>query len=83
MDKNSLYLKIVSPEKTVFSGEILSVTLPGKMGSFTILPQHAPVVSSLKSGKLMYISKDGKENTQDVEGGFVEMSDNQVWVCID
>lgn len=83
MDKNSLYLKIVSPEKTVFSGEILSVTLPGKMGSFTILPQHAPVVSSLKSGKLMYISKDGKENTQDVEGGFVEMSDNQVSVCID
>lgn len=83
MDKNSLYLKIVSPEKTVFSGEILSVTLPGKLGSFTILPQHAPVVSSLKSGKLMYISKDGKENTQDVEGGFVEMSDNQVSVCID
>lgn len=46
-----LHLNIVSPEKELFNGEVESVTLPGTMGSFSILPQHAPIVSSLGTGK--------------------------------
>lgn len=49
-----LHLNIVSPEKELFNGEVESVTLPGTMGSFSILPQHAPIVSSLGTGKLIY-----------------------------
>ena len=43
-----LHLNIVSPEKEVFNGEVKSVTLPGTSGVFSILPQHAPIVSSLQ-----------------------------------
>ena len=46
-----LHLSIVSPEKEIYNGEVNSVTLPGVIGSFTILPQHAPIVSSLNEGK--------------------------------
>ena len=42
-----LYLNIVSPEKEIYNGEVESVTLPGTIGTFTILPQHAPIVLSL------------------------------------
>jgi F-type H+-transporting ATPase subunit epsilon len=41
-----LHLSIVSPEKSVFDGEVKIVTLPGTVGSFSILPGHAPIVSS-------------------------------------
>ena len=65
-----LHLSIVSPEKEIFDGEVNSVTLPGAMGSFTILPQHAPIVSSLKEGKLSYVTDDNEECTLDIQGGF-------------
>lgn len=77
-----LHLSIVSPEKEIYDGEVISVTLPGVIGSFTILPQHAPIVSSLKEGKLSYVTEDNEEQTLDVQGGFVEMSNGAVSVCI-
>ena len=77
-----LHLSIDSPEKEIFDGEVNSVTLPGAMGSFTILPQHAPIVSSLKEGKLSYVTDDNEECTLDIQGGFVEMSDGKVSVCV-
>ena len=77
-----LHLSIVSPEKEIFDGGVNSVTLPGAMGSFTILPQHAPIVSSLKEGKLSYVTDDNEECTLDIQGGFVEMSDGKVSVCV-
>ena len=70
-----LHLSIVSPEKSVFDGEVKIVTLPGTVGSFSILPGHAPIVSSLKAGTLGYTTMDGEEHTLDIQGGFVEMSE--------
>ncbi|MDO4164780.1 MAG: ATP synthase F1 subunit epsilon [Bacteroides sp.] len=78
-----LHLTIVSPEEELFSGAVESVTLPGMVGSFTILPQHAPIVSSLKAGQLSYVTKDGEEHVQDIHGGFIEMSNNDASVCVD
>ena len=49
-----LHLSIVSPEKSIFDGDVKIVTLPGMIGSFSILPGHAPIVSSLKAGTLAY-----------------------------
>ena len=54
---NGLQLTIISPEKELFQGEVRRVTLPGIMGSFTILPHHAPVVSSLSAGKVAYVKE--------------------------
>lgn len=78
-----LHLDIVSPEKELFNGEAKSITLPGTIGSFTILPQHAPIVSSLRAGTLIYVTEDGEEHVQDIQGGFVEMNNDNVSVCID
>ena len=47
-----LQLKIVSPEKVVFQGEVESVLVPGTLGSFEILKDHAPIISSLEVGKI-------------------------------
>ena len=77
-----LRLCIVSPEKKVYDGNVRSVTLPGTLGSFTILPQHAPIVSSLQEGKLSYVMEEGEEKVLDIQSGFVEMSDGIASVCI-
>ena len=75
-----LHLSIVSPEKSIFDGNVKIVTLPGMIGSFSILPGHAPIVSSLKAGTLAYVTKDGEERALDIHGGFVEMNSNRVSV---
>ena len=54
MDTKELHLTVVSPERTVYDGKVLSVTLPGEVGSFQILPGHAPLISSLGAGELKY-----------------------------
>ena len=77
-----LHLSIVSPEKSIFDGDVKIVTLPGMIGSFSILPGHAPIVSSLKAGTLSYTTMEGEEHTMDIQGGFVEMSDGTVSACV-
>ena len=77
-----LHLSIVSPEKSIFDGDVKIVTLPGTVGSFTILPGHAPIVSSLQAGTLSYTTMEGEERTIDIQGGFVELSDGTVSACI-
>ena len=49
-----LHLSIVSPEKSIFDGDVKIVTLPGMIGSFSILPGHAPIVSSLKAARSIH-----------------------------
>ena len=77
-----LHLSIVSPEKSIFDGDVKIVTLPGTVGSFSILPGHAPIVSSLQAGTLSYTTMEGEERTIDIQGGFVELSDGTVSSCI-
>lgn len=78
----NLKLNIISPEQTFFSGDVLSVTLPGTMAPFTILSGHAPIVSSLTTGNLTYVTSEGERKLM-IEGGFVEMSHGVVDVCIE
>lgn len=77
-----LHLSIVSPEKSIFDGEVRIVTLPGTIGSFSVLPGHAPIVSSLKEGTISYTTTDGEVRTLDIQGGFMEMSDGTASVCV-
>lgn len=81
MPRKTIFLSILSPEKTVFEGDVRSVRLPGSAGSFTILPHHAPIVSSLKKGVIIYKTGDGEQSIE-IESGFVEKSDEKVSVCI-
>lgn len=79
---NELHLTIVSPEKELFNGEVESVTLPGTMGSFSILPQHAPIVSSLGAGTMIYVTKE-ETHELTIQSGFIEMSNGKIAVCIE
>ena len=70
-------LEILSPERTLFSGEVESVTLPG-----TVLRHHAPLISSLTAGEVRFRQKGGDEQSFAVKGGFVEVKKDEVSVCI-
>ncbi len=73
-----LKLKIVSPERIEFTGEVESVKVPGTQGNFEILTDHAPIISSLQKGVVEY---DGKQ--LDILGGFVAVQKNEVSLCIE
>lgn len=77
-----LKLKIISPEKIVYNGEAESVLVPGTLGLFEILNDHAPIISSLEHGKLEYTTSAGKQELM-VDGGFVEVQKNVVSVCVE
>lgn len=77
-----LQLKIVSPEKVVFQGEVVSVLAPGTLGSFEILNDHAPIISSLEEGQVEYTTLEGK-NVMNIRGGFVECKKNEVSLCVE
>ena len=72
-------LEILTPDKKVFEGEITSVTVPGTQGSFEILNNHAPIISTLEDGKLT-VRSNGKQDVFYIKGGVVEMSNNKVIV---
>ena len=93
-----MILEIVSPEAKLFSGEVTSVSLPGVDGSFQLLNNHAPIVSTLKDGlvKIAALSfKFSKESvdkftkvneqyyTLSINSGTIELKDNKVIVLVD
>lgn len=75
-----MFLEIITPDKKIYSGEVNSIQLPGTSGSFGILKNHAPLISSLKVGKVKII--DDKQLTQlfDIKGGVVEVLNNKIIV---
>ncbi|MBO5624531.1 MAG: ATP synthase F1 subunit epsilon [Prevotella sp.] len=77
-----LKLKIVSPERIVFNGEVESVTVPGTAGEFEILVDHAPIISSLETGTVTYVTSEGRLSLP-VRGGFVSVQKNEVNVCVE
>ncbi|XCF06260.1 F0F1 ATP synthase subunit epsilon [Tamlana crocina] len=92
-----MYLEIVSPEATLFSGEVDAVAVPGVNGEFQMLNNHAAIVSSLKEGFIkisgaVTLNADvednfskGENNTTllKINSGTVEMKDNKVIVLAD
>lgn len=78
-----MYLEIVTPEKKLFAGDIQLIRLPGSKGSFEILKNHAPVISTLESGQIKVVEENGAERFFDVRRGVVECVDNNVIVLVD
>ena len=75
-------LVILSPEKEIFSGVVKSVKVPGATGSFEMLENHAPIVSSLGAGEVRILMENGEKMAFQVEGGFVEMLNNEVSLLV-
>ena len=92
-----MFLEIVSPEATLFSGEVESVTVPGINGEFQMLSDHAPIVSLLQAGLVKIggdvtldeehedkFEKDASgKTTLSIQSGTIEMKDNRVIVLAD
>ena len=92
-----MYLEIVSPEATLFSGEVTSVAVPGVNGNFEMLNNHAPIVSLLKEGfvkisgnieiesdvKDKFIKGDKGTTLLKIASGTIEMKDNKIIVLAD
>ena len=70
-------IEIVTPQKLYFSGEVVSVTAPGEKGQFQILKNHAPLLSSLKTGKVKLVLADRTEQAFSISDGFLEVSSNK------
>ena len=79
---DEISLHIVSPERTLVEQAVSSVTLPGTIGPFMVLKNHAPIISSLEKGEIVYVS-EGRESRLPISGGFAEVRDNQVDVCVE
>ncbi len=77
-----LQLRIVSPEKVEYDGIVESVLVPGTMGQFEILNDHAPIISTLQKGVVEYVTQEGK-NSLNILGGFVEVQKNVVSLCVE
>ena len=74
-------LQIISPSEIMFSGEVVSVTLPGKEGLFTVLNNHASLIAVLKAGNVTYSDLQG-ENSLQIKGGLADIDNNNVAVCV-
>ena len=78
MSDNFIHLEIVTPHKIDFSDDVKSFTAPGSEGSFQVLPRHAPFITTLKIGKVKFITKEGNEKLYATSGGVVEVHDNKI-----
>jgi F-type H+-transporting ATPase subunit epsilon len=75
-------LSILTPEKTVFEGQVEYLEVPGSEGYLGVLAHHAALVTALAAGKLT-MRRGGKDETLGVTGGFFEVSNNRATVLAD
>lgn len=75
-------LEIISAHEVTFSGEAVSVTLPGKLGQFTVLKNHAPLISVLVKGVVKYTDKSEQQHEFEIAGGLADVNDNTISVCV-
>ncbi len=74
-----LHLEIITPDQQVYQGEVKSATFPGTLGTFQVLKGHAPIISSLGKGPLVYVNQEGSHEMQ-IDGGVVEVLKDQITV---
>ena len=75
-------MTIATPEGVVFGGQVESARFPGVSGAFMVLPRHAPLISALTSGKVVY-TQEGQPKELVVRGGFVEINKDVISVCVE
>jgi F-type H+-transporting ATPase subunit epsilon len=73
-------LQIITPEKKLFEGEVKLVKVPGSNGSFEVLKNHAPIISTLVSGTIKIITDQNKKETVQINSGIIEVKTNKITV---
>jgi len=69
--------KILTPEGSIFEGDVTGVKMPGTLGSFEVKANHAPIVSTLEEGDVLVRKSEGETNYK-ISGGFVEVAENKL-----
>jgi F-type H+-transporting ATPase subunit epsilon len=73
-----LYLEIITTDRKIFSGDVISVTAPGTLGEFQVLYNHAPLVSTLDIGRIKIVGTSKNEEVYASSGGILEVRDNKI-----
>jgi F-type H+-transporting ATPase subunit epsilon len=76
-------LEILTPEKTLFSDDVLGIQLPGVSGLFEVLDRHAPLISALQPGRIKVLKNKSNQLYFDIQSGFVEVMANNVTVLVE
>ena len=74
---------VITPDKTIFSGDLELVRLPGIDGSFEILNYHAPLVSILGKGEMKLVDHKKKEQLIEINGGVIEVNNNVIRILVE
>ena len=75
-------LKIISAQQIEFEGEVTSVTLPGALGKFQVLNNHAALIAALAAGTVTYVTANGETQERNIDGGVADIKNNVVSVCM-
>jgi F-type H+-transporting ATPase subunit epsilon len=76
-------LEIITPGEKLYDGKVKLVKVPGTKGSFAILSNHAPIISTLQEGSIKIIGQDNKTSFIDIKGGIIEVNRNKIVVLAD
>jgi F-type H+-transporting ATPase subunit epsilon len=73
-----MQLEIITPDQKIFTGEVKLVKVPGSKGSFEILKNHAPIISTLENGEIKIIDLHDRIIYYDISGGVIEAKQNNI-----
>lgn len=76
-------IEIITPDKKIYDGEIKSVRVPGKKGSFQVLKDHAPIISTLEKGLVRMVDLANTEIIYEISGGVIEVKANKIILLAD
>lgn len=75
-----MLLEIIAPDRKLFEGEVDLIQVPGSKGSFEILRNHAPIISTLEPGQIKIVDQQGSSSFFDIAGGVIEAKNNKIIV---
>jgi F-type H+-transporting ATPase subunit epsilon len=76
-------IEVITPDKKIYEGDVKSVRVPGKKGSFQVLKDHAPIISTLDAGSVIMVDQAGNEKIIEVTGGVIEVKANRIILLAD
>ncbi len=80
MDNKKLHLEIVTPSRPILDEKVVSISVPGELGGFQVLYNHAPILSTLNIGVMKIQFADGNTKRYAVSGGTIDVQHNHVVV---
>lgn len=76
-------IEIITPDRKIYEGEIKSVRVPGRKGSFQVLKDHAPIISTLEAGRVYIVEQNNNNVDLDIDGGVIEVKANRIILLVE